>query len=68
MDGGPAPLRVFCHATGDRLILLLGGYDKGENPARRRQDREIKVARSRLTEYLRARRGVSALLPGLGRL
>ena len=24
--------RVFCHAHGDRLILLLGGYDKGPAP------------------------------------
>jgi len=56
---------VFCLATGDRLILLLGAYEKGKNPGRRRQDREIKVARSRLTEYLRSHRGVSSLLPRL---
>ena len=51
-DGETALLRVFCHATGDRVILLLGAYDKGRNPTRRRQDREIEAARRRLTEYL----------------
>ena len=55
-DGESALLRVYCHATGDRLILLLGGYDKGKNPGRRRQDREIHVARRRLGEYLRQHR------------
>jgi hypothetical protein len=41
-------LRVFCHAYGDRLILLIGGYDKGSEPGRRRQQREIEIARARL--------------------
>lgn len=27
-------LRVFCHAYGDRIVLLLAGYDKGEHPPR----------------------------------
>jgi hypothetical protein len=41
-------LRVFCHAHGDRKILVLHGYDKGKSPSSRRQQREIEVARSRL--------------------
>lgn len=41
-------LRVFCHAYGDHRILLLHGYDKGEDPKGRRQQREIEVARQRL--------------------
>jgi hypothetical protein len=41
-------LRVFCHAHGRRLILLLAGYDKGSEPSRRRQQREIETARARL--------------------
>ncbi|WP_249010885.1 type II toxin-antitoxin system RelE/ParE family toxin [Conexibacter sp. DBS9H8] len=45
-------LRVFCHAHGDRLILLLGGYDKGADPSPRRQQREIEIARSRLADFL----------------
>ena len=55
-DGEAALLRVFCHAEGERAILLLGGYDKGKDPGGRRQEREIKVARRRLTEHLGRRR------------
>ena len=44
-------LRVFCHAHGNKLILLLGGYDKAEDPSNRKQDTEIKAARKRLREY-----------------
>jgi hypothetical protein len=44
-------LRVFCHAHGERLILLLGGYDKGADPNTRRQQREIAEARRRLADF-----------------
>lgn len=44
-------LRVFCHAHGDKLILLVGGYDKGEDTSARRQDKEIAVARKRLKDW-----------------
>lgn len=44
-------LRVFCHAHGNKLILLLGGYDKGEDPSGKRQDKEIAEARARLTKW-----------------
>jgi hypothetical protein len=48
-------LRVFCHAHGDKLILLLGGYDKGSAPSSSRQQREINTARARLrTHHARA--------------
>ena len=66
-DGESAPLRATRRFFAGS-IPLLGAYDKGKNPGRRRQDREIKVARSRLTEYLRARRGFGSLPPGLDRL
>ena len=46
-------LRVLCHAHGDRLILLLGGYDKGADPSRTRQQREIAESRRRLADYRR---------------
>ena len=50
-------LRLFCHAYGDRVILILGGYDKGVAPGKRRQDREIEIARKRLRTFeLRNRR------------
>jgi len=47
----PVLLRVFCHAYGDRVILLLAGYDKGADPSPRRQQREIAVARRRLADF-----------------
>jgi len=51
-------LRVFCHARGNRLILLVGGYDKGEHPSLRRQSAEIALARTRLKDWqLRQGRG-----------
>ena len=48
---GPVLLRVFVHFHGDKVILLLSGYDKGDDPSRKkRQEREIAAAR----KYLRA--------------
>jgi hypothetical protein len=49
-------LRVFFHAHGDKLILLLGGYDKGEDPSSRRQQREIGVARKALIAWKESQR------------
>ncbi|MCX6363361.1 MAG: hypothetical protein NTW58_04185 [Actinobacteria bacterium] len=46
-------LRVFCHAMGDRIVLVLGGYDKGSDPSPRRQAREIALARRRLEDHRR---------------
>jgi len=48
-------LRVFCHAFGNRIVLLLGGYDKGADPSPRRQDEEIRLARKRLADWQRRR-------------
>jgi hypothetical protein len=50
-------LRVFCHAHGDRKVLILHGYDKGRSPASRRQQREIVLARSRLATWRAAQAG-----------
>lgn len=44
-------LRVFCHAYGDRVVLLLGGYDKGEDTSKKRQAKEIEEARARLRRW-----------------
>jgi hypothetical protein len=60
MDPAEGPrilLRVFCHAFGDRVILLLGGYDKGASPSPRRQHEEIAVARRRLEDWRRRQAG-----------
>jgi putative component of toxin-antitoxin plasmid stabilization module len=47
----PLLARIFCHAHGNRVILLLGAYDKGRDPSARRQNREIALARARLAEW-----------------
>jgi hypothetical protein len=44
-------LRVFFYPHGDKLILLLSGYDKGRQVSRKRQDKEIKQARRFLADY-----------------
>jgi len=44
-------LRVFFAVEGARIVLLLSGYDKGANPSEKRQDREIKLARTLLREH-----------------
>jgi hypothetical protein len=44
-------LRVFVHFYGQKVILLLGGYDKGEDSTERRQQREIQAARRHLTQF-----------------
>lgn len=44
-------LRVFCHAHGDKVVLLLGGYDKGRDPSAKRQQTEITRARKLLKEF-----------------
>src|SRR5436190_8736986 len=46
-------LRVFCHAYGDRIVLLLGGYDKRADPSAKRQRQEISTARKRLADFMR---------------
>lgn len=48
---GKVLLRVFCHAYGAKVVLLLNGYDKGADPSERRQQREIALARKRLTRF-----------------
>jgi hypothetical protein len=44
-------VRVFCHAYGDKLILLLAGYDKLAHPSKSRQNEEIELARKRLRAW-----------------
>ena len=50
-SGQAIVLRVFFHAHGRRIVLLLGGYDKGRDPSERRQQREIDTARRRLEDF-----------------
>lgn len=44
-------LRVFFSVEGDRVVVLLAGYDKGKAPGRKKQDAEIEKARSLLAEH-----------------
>lgn len=52
-------LRIFCHAYGNKLVLLLAGYDKGENDNPRRQTAEAKLAEKRLSAWRRRRATVT---------
>ena len=49
-------IRVFCTFHGDKVVLLLGGYNKLKDPSKRKQNQEIKKARKALTRW-RKRRG-----------
>lgn len=54
----PTLLRVFFTVRGNKIVLLLGGYDKGKDSSRKRQDAEIGTARARLrVDDLRQRSG-----------
>jgi putative component of toxin-antitoxin plasmid stabilization module len=50
-SGETVLLRVFVHFYGSKVVLLLGGYDKGADPKERRQQREIAEARRLLTQF-----------------
>jgi putative component of toxin-antitoxin plasmid stabilization module len=52
-------LRIFCHAYGAKIVLLLAGYDKGVEPSDRRQEKEVKLAEKRLKRW-KARRQAAA--------
>ena len=52
-------LRVFCHAHGTKVILLLAGYDKGKEPSAKRQNAEIKRAKRRLTRWKAQQRAIA---------
>jgi hypothetical protein len=56
----PVLLRVFCHAYGTKVLLLLGGYDKASDPSPKRQREEIEIARARLRKFLAARKAAKA--------
>lgn len=40
-----------CHAYGDKIVLLLAGYDKAKEPSTKRQQRELDLARIRLKQH-----------------
>lgn len=53
-------LRVFCHFHGNKVILLLSGYDKGRDPTGKRQQKEIARARKCLTAWQETHRREAA--------
>ena len=53
-------LRVFCTFHGDRIVLLLGGYDKKRDPSPKRQNREIRAARRELKKWREKERSKEA--------
>lgn len=44
-------LRLFVHFHGNKVVLLVHGYDKGSDDSPRQQGREIQEARKRLTGW-----------------
>ena len=53
-------LRLFVHFHGQKVILLLHGYDKGRNDSPRRQNREIQEAQKRLRAWKAAQSRAAA--------
>lgn len=48
-------LRVFVAFEGEKLIVLLGAYDKGKNDKQSFQQAQIEIARKRLRDWKRRR-------------
>jgi len=44
-------LRVYCHAYGSKVILLVAGYDKGDAPSKWREQKEIRLAETPLKDF-----------------
>ena len=44
-------LRVFFTVEGQKIILLISGYDKGKDPSRRKQQKMIETGRSLLKRH-----------------
>lgn len=53
----PILLRAFCTFARRRVVIVVGGYDKGADPAKKRQQREIKRARRALDAWRREQSG-----------
>lgn len=44
-------IRVYCTFYGQRIVLLLGGYNKLRDPSRKQEQKEIRAARSILSAW-----------------
>ena len=58
-------LRVFCHAYGDKIVLLLAGYDKGEHTSPTYQQEQIEIAKARLRAWRLRQTAPEPPRPGL---
>ena len=47
---------MFCHSHGNKIVLLLAGYDKGRDPSEKRQQKEITRVRKCLTAWQEAKK------------
>ncbi len=43
--------RVFFHPHGEKVLLLLGGYDKAKHSSPTYQNAQIQIARKRLADW-----------------
>jgi len=59
----PGLVRSTSHPYGQKVILLLGGYDKAKDPSPSRQQREIKTARGQLADFHEQQRVLKKLKP-----
>lgn len=64
--GGEILLRLYFYPFGDKLLLLLGGYDKGKGGSGKREQKAIEAARKNLRDFKRTKRW-DAFRQGLGR-
>ena len=57
LEGGAEAilLRIFVAFEGEKLIVLLGAYDKGKNDKQGFQQAQIEIARKRLRDWKRRR-------------
>lgn len=46
-------IRIYCTFYGDRVVLLLGGYNKLRAPSQKQEQKEIKAARAALASWHR---------------
>jgi hypothetical protein len=44
-------LRVFFTVEGQKILLLISGYDKGKDPSRRKQQKMIETPRRLLKKH-----------------
>jgi len=60
-DAGKILLRLFFHPHGDKLLLLLSGYDKGERPSRSSQQEQIHEAKAMLNRWKEREKAIAAV-------